>query len=119
MDTCVLVVPNLRILANRRSTAFRRSPYRAPGWTTFRNSTVLPLPNGRLRLVVLTTPGMLSASAWPPQLWLWVDGNSFPAYGRLRNVPLTSMSIFGTLYVASPLMFVCQPDSRWQNCSGH
>src|SRR5215475_898865 len=85
----------------------------------FRNSTTLPLPNGRFSDVVLTTPGILNASTWPTRLWLWTDGNSLPAYGRLRNVPLISTSAFGTLYVTRPFRFVCHPDSRWQNACGH
>ena len=41
------------------------------------------------------------------------------AYGTLRKVPLNSTSIFGMVYVASPLKVVCHPDSRWQNACGH
>ena len=80
----------------------------------------MPLESGRPRLV-LSTPGIPrnNASVWPPRLWLCTEGNSFPGYGRLLNVPLTSTSIFGTVYEASPLMFVFHPDSRWQNCCGH
>ncbi len=52
-------------------------------------------------------------------LWLCTDGNSFPGYGRLRNVPLISTSIFGTVYVARPFTFVFHPDSRWQDDCGH
>src|SRR5215510_2453731 len=117
--TCVLVLPYFKILPKRRSTEFRRSPYITPGLTMFRNSTTCPLPNGRFRDVVLTTPGMLNASTCAERLWLCTEGNSFPGYGRLRNVPLSSTSTFGMVYVASPFRFVCQPDSRWHDDCGH
>ena len=52
-------------------------------------------------------------------LWVATLGKLAPGYGRLRNVPLISTSIFGTVYVASPFTFVCHPDSRWQKACGH
>src|SRR5262245_6581761 len=116
----VLLLPDLRILPNRKSTDVRRSPYDSPGSTMLRNWIGMPLDSGRPR-VVLSTPGMPrnNARVWAPRLWLCTDGNSFPGYATLLSVPLTSTSIFGTVYEASPLRFVFHPDSRWQNCCGH
>src|SRR5688500_15210817 len=81
----------------------------------FRNSIGSPLESGRPRLV--STIG--TASTCPPILWLVTLGKLLPGYGTLFHVALSSTSIFGTLYDARPLRFVCHPDSRWQNCCGH
>src|SRR5688572_1332893 len=115
----VLLLPYLRILPSRKSIDVRRSPYNPPGSTMFRNWTTFPLLNGRFRPDVFTTPGMLSTSTWPLRLWLCTEGNSLPGYGRLLNVPLSSTSIFGIVYDASPFRFVFHPDSRWQKACGH
>ena len=78
----------------------------------------MPLASGRPRFVLSddARDSEEQRSTCPPRLWLCTEGNSFPGYGRLLNVPLISTSIFGTVYVASPLKFVFHPDSRWQNC---
>src|SRR5436190_22923329 len=111
--TSVLVRPYFTILPSRRSTPLRRSPYTVPGLTMLKNWTGPAPENGLPRLVSLN-----SKNAVPPRLWLVMDGKLPPGYGRLWNVPLTSTSILGTLYDASPLTFVCQPDWRWQKDCG-
>ena len=73
-----------------------------------KNSITFPLESGRPRLV----SAIGTASTCPPRLWLVMLGKLFPGYGTLFQVALIRTSIFGTVYDARPLKFVCHPDSR-------
>ena len=111
----VRVRPYLRFLPNRRSTPFSRSPYIEPGLTMLKNSTPVSAANSRPRLVSANSSNACATEALGGDAREVVPRHT----GRLWNVPLTSTSIFGTLYVASPFKFVCHPDSRWQKACGH
>src|SRR4029450_2480852 len=94
--TLVLVRPNLRILAKRRSNSFTRSPYIAPGSIRFTLIFGALFESGRPSVKAASAVGTAYSAR---RGWPW----------SLRDVPAICTSTLGTVYEPRPVYRVMKP----------